>query len=94
MECPESVPVTPAPSVMWEDLDGEIVIVDAATNDVHRLNPVGSLIWSSLAEGRTIPEVARELEDAFGGAPDSTRSATHGFVTELIDLGILIVRDQ
>ena len=56
--------------VAWVEIDGEVVVYDAARASSYLLNPTGGLIWSALDGTGTLGEIAADLADAFGADPE------------------------
>jgi Coenzyme PQQ synthesis protein D (PqqD) len=46
----------------WRKLEGQTVIVDPRTRQVHVLNGTGALIWDLLGRRRSLAELVQELE--------------------------------
>ncbi len=47
-------------------IDGELVVFDPVTSEVHQLDPVGTVIWQLLDGEATIGELVVDLADGFG----------------------------
>lgn len=80
--------VVPRPrrTVAHVELDGEGVLYDEETNQIHLLDPIATLIWGGL-DGRTsLEELSAELSGAFGADPDRVRfdvlEAVRGFAEQ------------
>jgi hypothetical protein len=71
---------TSAPSVVWEELDGECVLYDEARDELHRLNGTASVVWQLCDGTTTVEQLVGELADAYG-AP---REVIEGDVTTLL----------
>lgn len=61
----DSVPLR-VPGVLEEELDGELVLWHDGA--MHRLDPVGAVVWRSLDGRGSLTEVAGELASAFGAS--------------------------
>jgi len=48
------------------ELDGEAVVYDEATGNLHHLNPTATLIFSRCDGTATAAEISQELAEAFG----------------------------
>jgi len=51
------------------EIDGEAVIYDEATGDLHHLNPTATIVFALCDGTGTIPELAADLGVAYGLAP-------------------------
>ena len=78
------MPFRAAPSLAWQLIDGESVIIDLANGRTLGLNPTGSLIWSLLPDhdqAAIAIEVARRFE-----VPLTTAQQDVGeFLTSLVE---------
>ena len=50
----------------WRRAEGEVVILDLATQRYLALNRSGALLWEMLAEGATRDDLVASLADAYG----------------------------
>ena len=79
----------PRPSVATEVLDGDVVLHDEATGQVHLLNPSASVVWQLLDGETTIEEIAEAIADASGVDFGQVSSDTIDLVRMLGRLGVL-----
>ena len=64
------------------ELDGEIVIYDERTDEIHHLNPTASVVFS-LCDGRsTVREMARDIAQAFGAEADQVEREVRALLRE------------
>ena len=52
------------------EIDGEAVIYDEATGDLHHLNPTATIVFALCDGTGTIPELAADLGAAYGVPSD------------------------
>lgn len=81
--------------VIAKDVDGETVLLDLESSTYFGLNPVGSLVWSLLAEAeRSLDEIAQAVAEEYDvdpatAAEDITALASdlkaHGLIVETTD---------
>jgi hypothetical protein len=81
----------PAPrsTVATEVLDGEAVLHDAATGQVHLLNAAASIVWQLLDGETTIEDIAAAIADATGEDFGQVSSDTIDLVRMLGGLGVI-----
>jgi hypothetical protein len=74
-----------------DDVDGEIVILDRARNEVHQLNQAASVVWSGISADEIIdPEaLSAHLSVAFGVKAESVGDDVESLLQEFCDLGLL-----
>ncbi|QVL50335.1 MAG: HPr-rel-A system PqqD family peptide chaperone [Thiocapsa sp.] len=71
------------------DLDGELVVLDAATGYIHQMNPTGAVIWKLLDGGTSIESIETRLSDEFDLDAEEARRDVLGFVEQLRHAGLL-----
>jgi PqqD family protein of HPr-rel-A system len=71
------------------ELNGEAVIYDPGSMDVHRLNPTATLILGLLDGSATVDEIALDVADVFGTPPNEVRAQLVTLIAELDDSRIL-----
>ncbi|EGV18568.1 HPr-rel-A system PqqD family peptide chaperone [Thiocapsa marina] len=78
------------------DLDGELVVLDAATGYIHQMNPTAALIWKLLDGGTSIESIEARLSEEFDLDDAEARRDVLGFVEQLQRAGLLeaIARDS
>ena len=80
-----------ASGVLWEQVDVKVMLIDQASSELVTLNPVGSLIWRTLAA--TAAPVSRLAEVVNEEFPEvSLTQATadvENFLDELVRLGFV-----
>jgi hypothetical protein len=78
-------------AVTWELADERAVILDAEGSTLTTLNPVGTLIWQYLDEGRDDADIVGDLARRF---PAVDRRQLHddaeAFLARLVDGGLLV----
>jgi hypothetical protein len=79
----------PAPRVAFRSIDGEMVIVHPLENQLLTLNPTGSAIWERLTGGRTIFQIAAELEVLFEVPLEQVTADTLAFIEDLERRGLV-----
>ncbi|HEV2068517.1 MAG TPA: PqqD family protein [Acidimicrobiales bacterium] len=81
------------PSVASVELDGERVLYDTEGGRLHRLDPVGSLVWACFDGRSPVGELAADLAAGFGADLERVRSDVVELVTTLVDEGLLETGD-
>ena len=78
------MPLAIEPRVAWQTVDGQAIVMDLAHGQVLGFNPVGSLIWSLLAD-HDEPAIAEEVGRRFDVDPKRALEDVRAFVTLLRD---------
>ena len=70
-------------------LDGEAVLLDEAVNRLHLLNHTATLLWQLFDGEATLTELATELSEELGAAPDVVLADLLTIARHLGDEGLL-----
>lgn len=85
-EITSSAAPRPRSTIAHVELDGEGVLYDEVTNQIHLLDPIATLIWSGLDGRTTLEALSAELSEAFDADPDRVRfdvmEAVRGFAEQ------------
>jgi coenzyme PQQ synthesis protein D (PqqD) len=73
----------------WQEIDGELVILDLKNSVYLTTNAAGAVIAKLLTEERTVDELSGALVDKFGIEDDVARRDTAAFVKQLQDKRLL-----
>lgn len=71
------------------ELDGEAVIYDPRTGDLHHLNPTATIVFSLCDGTATVREMSQELSGAFGIAPEEIESQVRSLLRRFRAAGLL-----
>jgi PqqD family protein of HPr-rel-A system len=70
-------------------LDGEAVIYDEASGDVHHLNPTATLVFQMLDGTVSVEELAADVASVFGLEAATAAAQVQGLVDELAGAGLI-----
>jgi PqqD family protein of HPr-rel-A system len=71
------------------ELDGEAVVYDEASGELHHLNPSATLVFGLLDGTATVRELAVDVSDVFGVPADEVETQLRGLVRSFRRLGLL-----
>jgi len=77
------------PDVSIREVEGDTVVLDRATEQIHRLNATASFIWHRCDGRRTVRDIADELAGSFDIDPEPANEAVLGALRQLDQLGLL-----
>ena len=80
---------TPRSGLATRVVDEEVVILDRANGNVHRLNSTASAIWNLCDGKNTTDEIAAHLAEAFQLPPDQVLADVRRMVEDLEKLDLL-----
>ncbi len=79
--------------VVWQNIDGEVVIADIDGSTIRILNETASLIWA-LADGtRQTEDIVPEVCDKFEVTPEQARADVMEFCQELLQAGLISMKE-
>lgn len=73
----------------WQELDGEVVVLDLTGSIYLRINGSGTILWRRLAEGADRDALVASLTDAFEVDETQAGSDVDAFVADLRAKGLL-----
>lgn len=76
-------------TVLSQDVDGEIVVLDLARGEYYGLNEVGSRIWVLLTQGKTLAQVLQALTEEYEANSAQVESDMLAFIAELQSRGLV-----
>ena len=86
-----SANVVPSPEVLVQELDGEAVLLDLASERYFGLDEVGTRVWRHLLAHRQLARVCDEMQKEFDVDASTLQEDVLRLVDELIEAGIVTV---
>lgn len=83
--------VRQAEDVLFQDLDGELVLLSTKTGEYYGLNDVGTRIWILLQEGWELPAIVKSLQARYEVRIDQLLTDVRKFLTDLEASGLITV---
>lgn len=71
------------------ELDGEAVVYDESSGELHHLNPSATLVFGLLDGTATIRELVADVSDAFGVPVEEVEPQLRDLVRDFRRLGLL-----
>ena len=81
-----------SPSVVWEEFEDEIILVNLETGQYFSLRDAGSEIWRRLAKGAAPAAVEKALLALYAVEPAILVESVATFTTALLEHGLLVTR--
>jgi hypothetical protein len=82
----------PSPDVLFQELDGEMVLLDLASERYFGLDQVGSRIWQLMAERPQLLKVHEQMLREFQVEPETLSRDLLALVAKLRDAGLVSLR--
>ncbi len=76
-------------TVLSQDMDGEVVVLDLARGEYYGLNEVGSRIWTLLAQCKTLAQVLQSLTEEYEVTAAQVETDMLAFIAELQSRGLV-----
>ena len=72
-----------------QEIEGEIVLLDMASENYFGLDAIGSAIWNLLCDGNTLQETNDILLKHYDVSPEQLRGDLEAFVDRLLQSGLV-----
>lgn len=77
-------------AISWTETDEGVAVLDLERSTYLAVNESGRVLWTSLAKGATLDELAEQLDVQFGVAPALARADARTFLTDVVELGLCV----
>ncbi len=74
------------------ELDGEAVVYDEVTTELHILNPTATILFGLCDGSSTIEDISAEIAEAFGVPAGEVQSQVDGFLADMRSADLLSTR--
>jgi hypothetical protein len=82
-------PFSVAQNIEWTETNGEIVLIEMATERFFAFDETGSQIWLSAMSGALLNEIVGQITTVFEGDREKIEAEITTFLNSLIDQGWL-----
>jgi Coenzyme PQQ synthesis protein D (PqqD) len=79
--------------VHWQEIDGELIALEARASTYLAANEPGTLLWRALATGSTRSALAAKLVEHYGIEFDRALADTDAFIAQVAAHGLLETDD-
>ncbi|HTA46539.1 MAG TPA: PqqD family protein [Bryobacteraceae bacterium] len=76
-------------SVLYQELEDEVVLLNMANQQYYGLNDVGAQMWKTLMEIPSVTAALDRLTELYEVDPDVLDADLHRLVRELLEAGLL-----
>ncbi len=77
------------PSLPFQAMEEEVIVVDPGTRQVHLLNATAARIWTLLLRAHSLGELVAALEEEFEATPDELRAEVQALLAEMTEKHLL-----
>ena len=84
----------PAPQVLYQEVEGELVILDSDAGRYYALDDVGLRVWELLVEHADLDRVVAVMLSEFDVDEATLRSDVDALVKQLEAAGLVVARDD
>jgi hypothetical protein len=78
------------PGMLFNEIDGEVVMLSIENSEYYGMDKVGSRIWQLLEKPMPFKELVARLMDEYEVSEEQCRLDTLGFIKKMTDKKILI----
>lgn len=90
----ESTEVVANDDCLSTTIDGETVILDTAAGRYYGFNEVGTFVWESLQDPRTVADLCETVVAEYEVGYDRCRDDVDDLLTELTDKGLVRITGE
>src|SRR5207245_1404863 len=80
-----------SPSMAWQTVDGELVLLHVDGRELLGLNAVGALVWELADGAHSVDAIAVEVSRAFEVDRAQAEADVRQFVADLVGMGALVL---
>jgi hypothetical protein len=80
------------PGMLFNEIDGEVVMLSIENSEYYGMDKVGSRIWQLLENPMRFRELVDRLMDEYEVTEEQCKIETLGFITKLINKKIVITK--
>jgi hypothetical protein len=78
------------PSVVYEEFDDELVLINLDSGNYYCFESVGAYIWGFVQSGASETEIVEEVVRQYEGSPSTIEDAVKLFLKELQEEGLIV----
>jgi hypothetical protein len=75
--------------VLFQEVQGETVLLDLRSESYFGLDPVGAGIWRSLVQDRPLRQIVAELEQEYDATPERLSADLLALLESLVEAGLI-----
>jgi hypothetical protein len=83
-----------SPQVVYQELEGEVVLVHLGTNRIFQLNATGAACWQMIAAGRSRASILDQLERDFSVERNQASSEFDELIQSLAGEQLLVTGES
>jgi hypothetical protein len=77
--------------MLIREVNGEVLVLDSESDQIHQLNSTASFIWRNLKDGASASETARRLAEQFDVDENMALADVEDILGKLRALGVIEV---
>lgn len=85
---------TVPPKVIYEEISGEVVVINLDTGSYYSIGDSGFDIWVKLIRSASTSQIANNLANNYGDKFDKIQKQIESFVAELVEEGLVILKTE
>lgn len=90
VELPDTVSVPD--DVLWQDVGGQVVLLNVRSGEFHQLDATASRMWVVLVDSPRVTSAADELLGVYDVEDEVLRRDLASLITRLVERGLLSTR--
>lgn len=89
MQTDKELKFTISPDVLYQEVSGESVLLDLASENYFGLDAIGTRIWALLDSGANLGDVLRALEEEYEVDRETLESDVSELLDKLLEAGLV-----
>jgi hypothetical protein len=81
-------------NAVYEEVDGELIVIDLGSGSYYSLSGSGPAIWQMLVGGASAAEIGTALEARFDAALEEIEAAVGGLIARLRENELIVAADE
>jgi hypothetical protein len=81
-------------SVLWTELDGQVVLLNLESGRYFEVNALGSVIWRLLEEPHSVPDIVEHVVSRYRVDRERCESDLLTFLGDLSAAGLIVGRES
>lgn len=80
--------------LVYNEIDGQVVMLNLKKEAYYSLNEVGSVIWTELSDPCTLEDLIKRLIEKYEISASRCSEDIEPFLNELVELGVIEILDE
>jgi hypothetical protein len=79
-----------APNSVAQDIGGELIVLDMASERYLSIDKIGAQVWDSLGSGAAVQQIVGDISAKYQADQKTVEIDVHSFIESLKNLGLIV----